>query len=738
MPRFPTLALPLAVLLSALAASAARAADPAAAPTIRADHQAEDLGHLLDVARERGEAVVVRIEPPASPGEAPQATAATVRAARARSLESSALDVVGGLGDALLAGLDQGIAGLPRLPWLAGALAEKWRTDRVNATSSADGLARIAAVLVAGLIAGLLVRAVALVLIRRRAAPPACFMDGFAAALRGLVAEGAGLAVFALVASRLIELLLPQADFARFLARDISGVAVSFGFYLIGARFLLAPDEPARRLLPIRRPVWHYRAVTVYALGAVFIYVTVLPVAAVGDGPALAGWFLLTSTATFAYKLWWFWSGRHDFAVLVHGKAATPSHLRRFAGALASWILMGVALLIWLLGRLPADSADTVRLGIAAGFTQLAVALLPILAVGADRLAAAGLGGQEADATPLRKATPAVGRTLATSAVWALGAVVLADVWGLYVMALGSAMGRAVLTAVITIGVAIVTGWSAWRFAAAYLAAHAPKLRTTPPGEDDHDEPPAQSRLATALPLVRATILGLVIGLTTLIVLSSLGLDIGPLLAGFGVVGLAISFGSQALVRDIVSGIFFMADDAFRVGEYIDTGRLKGTVEKITLRSVQLRHQSGLVHTIPFGQLQAITNASRDWATVKFNIRLERGTDLEKARKIIKKVGQEMLEDAEIAAEIILPLKLQGVADITDNAIVCRLKFTAKPNRASWVQREALKRVYAALEADGLQFASGAVTVKASDPERPPSPLAAAGVAQRMPTEVAG
>jgi small-conductance mechanosensitive channel len=179
-----------------------------------------------------------------------------------------------------------------------------------------------------------------------------------------------------------------------------------------------------------------------------------------------------------------------------------------------------------------------------------------------------------------------------------------------------------------------------------------------------------------------------------------------------------------------------MADDAFRVGEYIDTGRLKGTVEKITLRSVQLRHQSGLVHTIPFGQLQAITNASRDWATVKFNIRLEHGTDLEKMRKAIKKVGEAMLEDSELAGEIILPLKLQGVADITDNAIVCRLKFTAKPNRASWVQREALKRVYAAFDAEGLQFASGAVTVKTADSERAASALAAPGIAQRAPTEV--
>jgi small-conductance mechanosensitive channel len=737
MHSFRIFALPL-MLAMVLVGSAALADDAAAPTAIRADHQAEDIGRLLDLARDRGQEIVVRVEPPVTPGGASHATAATGPPSRARSLESSALDVLSALGNTLMTGLGEGVAGLTRLPWIADELAEKWQRDRSNAASSADALARIAAVVVAGLIAGFAVRACVLAVIRRRGPEPACFMHGFAAALRGLLAEGAGLAAFAVVAIYVIDQLLPQPDFAQFLARDVSRVAVSFGLYLLGARFLLAPEQPARRLLPIRRPAWHFRVLVIYALGAVFIYVTVLPIAVLGDASALAGWFLLTSTAITAYKVWWFWSARHDFAALVHGTAGAPSLGRRFAGALVSWLLIGVALLTWWLGRLSAESVDTVRLGIAAGFTQIAVALLPLLAAGADRLTEAGLGDEQGAATPLHKALAAVGRTIATSAVWVLGAVALADVWGVYPLAVGSATGRAILTAVITIGVAVITGWSAWRFAAAYLAAHAPKLHTGLPGQTDEPEPPAQSRLATALPLVRAAILGLVIGITTVIVLSSLGVDIGPLLAGFGVIGLAISFGSQALVRDIVSGIFFMADDAFRVGEYIDTGRLKGTVEKITLRSVQLRHQSGLVHTIPFGQLQAITNASRDWSTVKFNLRLEHGTDLEKMRKAIKRVGQAMLEDPELAGEIIVPLKLQGVADITDSAIVVRLKFTAKPNRASWVQREALKRVYAAFEAEGLQFASGAVTVKTADAEHLPSALAAASVAQLTPTEVVG
>ncbi|MFX7548878.1 mechanosensitive ion channel family protein, partial [Acinetobacter baumannii] len=85
-------------------------------------------------------------------------------------------------------------------------------------------------------------------------------------------------------------------------------------------------------------------------------------------------------------------------------------------------------------------------------------------------------------------------------------------------------------------------------------------------------------------------------------------------------------------------------DDAFRVGEYIDTGKLKGTVEGMSVRSLRLRHQNGQVHTVPFGQIQSVTNYSRDWTTVKFNLRLARDVDLELVRRTVKKIGQEMLE----------------------------------------------------------------------------------------------
>jgi small-conductance mechanosensitive channel len=231
----------------------------------------------------------------------------------------------------------------------------------------------------------------------------------------------------------------------------------------------------------------------------------------------------------------------------------------------------------------------------------------------------------------------------------------------------------------------------------------------------------AGSRLHTMLPLAR-TALGITIAvLATLIVLSRLGVNIAPLIAGASVLGLAVSFGSQSLVRDVVSGIFYLADDAFRVGEYIDVGKAKGMVEGFTLRSIKLRHQSGSLHTVPFGQLGHITNFSRDWTTMKFNSRFARDTDLEKLRKVVKKIGLEMMQDPEFNDELIEPLKMMGVVDIADNALVIRFKFTARPSNPSGVQRNAIKRMFQIFPEAGIEFASGTIAVQAiSDRSRPP------------------
>ncbi len=196
-----------------------------------------------------------------------------------------------------------------------------------------------------------------------------------------------------------------------------------------------------------------------------------------------------------------------------------------------------------------------------------------------------------------------------------------------------------------------------------------------------------------------------------LIVLSSLGVNIGPLLAGAGVIGLAVGFGAQKLVADILSGFFFLLDDAFRVGEYIQAGSIRGTVETITLRNVMLRHHLGMLQVVPHSDLGAVTNYMRGGIIIKFPLEFPYDTDVNKVRKIIKKVGQEMLKDEVLGEDFLAPIKSQGVYAITNSIMVIRVKFTAKPGKQFVIKREAFRRLTEAFNARGIYYAHRKVIV---------------------------
>ncbi|NRB21090.1 MAG: mechanosensitive ion channel [Rhodobacteraceae bacterium] len=223
------------------------------------------------------------------------------------------------------------------------------------------------------------------------------------------------------------------------------------------------------------------------------------------------------------------------------------------------------------------------------------------------------------------------------------------------------------------------------------------------------------SRLATLLPLFRGGILAVVVVSIGLIVLLELGINVSPLFAGAGVVGLAIGFGSQTLVRDIFSGAFFLVDDAFRKGEYIDIGDVKGTVEKISVRSFQLRHHLGALQTIPFGEIRVLTNYSRDWVIMKLPLRVTYDTDVEKVRKMIKKLGQELLNDPVIGENFIQPLKSQGVIEMQDSAMIIRVKFMTKPGDQWLVRKKVYEEIRQLFEREGIRFAHREVTVRLAE-----------------------
>lgn len=311
--------------------------------------------------------------------------------------------------------------------------------------------------------------------------------------------------------------------------------------------------------------------------------------------------------------------------------------------------------------------------------------------------------------TIIRQAHQVFNVVLATIlATWVL------SLWGVQIPYAAHAV-KALFESLVVVALALV----GWRFASGYierkLAEATPEAEEKEADVDDEfGGAVARGRSHTLLPMVRKVLGTVLMVMVALIIISSLGVNIGPLLAGAGVLGLAVGFGAQKLVSDVLSGFFFLLDDAFRVGEYIQTGSIRGTVESITLRNVMLRHHLGMLQIVPHSDLGAVTNYMRGGIVIKFPLEFPYDTDIDKVRKIIKKVGQAMLTDEEVGEDFILPIKSQGVHQITNSVMVIRVKFTAKPGKQFVIKREAFRRITEALNAKGIYYAHRKVIVDIS------------------------
>ena len=227
------------------------------------------------------------------------------------------------------------------------------------------------------------------------------------------------------------------------------------------------------------------------------------------------------------------------------------------------------------------------------------------------------------------------------------------------------------------------------------------------------------TRMATLLPIFRYVVVIILFSIAVMIILSELGFDIGPIFAGAGVVGIAVGFGAQTLIRDIFSGAFFLLDDAFRKGEYVEIEGIKGTVEKISIRSFQLRHHLGALHTIPFGEIKQLTNYSRDWVMMKLPLRVTYDTDVEKVRKLVKKLGQSLLEHPQVGHTFMQPLKSQGVYKMEDSAMIIRVKFMTKPGEQFVTRKVVYESIQDLFAREGIKFAHKEVTVRLADEKDP-------------------
>jgi len=470
----------------------------------------------------------------------------------------------------------------------------------------------------------------------------------------------------------------------------------------IVAGFLLAPGggRAARfRIIPMSDPAakfWQRRIILAVSVLA-FAWVTLGLLRTLGVSPAglkmlsyIAGVFLLG----LGLEVIW----RHP--TIEPAAELTPRRLGRRGRSVLATILLAVIWVLWALHLMP-------------GFWLLLIAgALPLL-LSVSRVSVAYLlrpvEGAAEDSAPILAAV-ALERGL-RAALIILAALFLAYVWDIDLIQLtardtvATRLIRGGLSAVVIVLVADFL----WRLARALIDR---KLSSAVAVDHiDNEEARRRARLRTLLPILRNVLMVVFMAVAAMMVLSALGVEIGPLIAGAGVIGVAVGFGAQTLVKDVISGVFYLLDDAFRIGEYIQSGSYKGTVESFSLRSVKLRHHRGPLYTVPFGELGAVQNMSRDWVIDKMMIGITYDSNLDTAKKLIKQIGKDLAADPEFKPHILEPLKMQGVEQFGDYAIQIRMKMMTKPGEQFAIKRKALALIKKAFDANGIKFAFPTVQV---------------------------
>ena len=472
-------------------------------------------------------------------------------------------------------------------------------------------------------------------------------------------------------------------------------------------RFLLAPGAPRFRVLPVAQAsALHWFAWTRTLAGY-----TVAEIVLAGLLPRLE---VSDDVAALLILLW----ALGGLGLSLVALFRRPAHRAGRPGAHArTWAIacyLGLAMAALFLGAFPVFALMLIAAGLPAAIIASRRAVAHLLRpAGSDAVGAMPPG------------LVAAGLERALQAVLILGGLWLAiSVFGVGMGTMAAAddplprLLRGALNALLILLAADV----AWHLARSWIDRQLIEAGRANEADDTGDDAPghAQSsadavrrraRLLTLLPILRNVGFAVLAVMAVLMALSALGLQVGPLLAGAGVVGVAVGFGAQTLVKDIISGMFYLLDDAFRVGEYIVSGSYKGTVESFSLRSVKLRHHRGPLFTVPFGGLGAVQNLSRDWVIDKIQVGVTYDTDLARVKQAIRQVSREIMDQPELAQVILEPLKSQGVYAMGDFAIQVRMKIKTRPGEQFVVRRVIYDKIKTTFDRNGIRFAFPTVTV---------------------------
>jgi small conductance mechanosensitive channel len=246
--------------------------------------------------------------------------------------------------------------------------------------------------------------------------------------------------------------------------------------------------------------------------------------------------------------------------------------------------------------------------------------------------------------------------------------------------------------------------------------------RATAGDGDDDNEALSQRRA------LRASTLGAVLGsaatvtvvtLAALLLLGELGVQLGPLIAAIGIVGLALGFGAQRLVQDLLSGLFILLEDQFGVGDVVDTGEIIGTVEGVNLRLTRVRDVGGTLWHLPNGDIRRAGNFSHGWARAVVDVDIAYDTDVGRATAVIEAAANQLLHDDARGQGVTGAAEVWGVQDLGADGVALRVAMPTAPAHQWAVERELRARIKAALDAEGLEipFPQRTVWVRPQDPE---------------------
>ncbi|MDO9500741.1 mechanosensitive ion channel domain-containing protein, partial [Falsiroseomonas sp.] len=258
-------------------------------------------------------------------------------------------------------------------------------------------------------------------------------------------------------------------------------------------------------------------------------------------------------------------------------------------------------------------------------------------------------------------------------------------------------LGAMLLSSLVSIALTVAVALTVWEVANAAIARYLARL--------SRDAQAARSaRVRTLLPMLRTILSGTIIVFVALNVLTEIGVNVAPLIAGAGVIGLAIGFGSQTLVRDVITGIFLLFEDAVAVGDVVSVGGLAGVVEQLSIRSIKLRAQDGSIHIVPFSAVTTVTNMTRDFSFAVLDISVAYGEDTDRVVEVMKEVAADIRADPKFNPIVRDDLEVLGVERLADSGVVIRARIKGEPMARWSLGREFNRRIKQRFDQLGIEI----------------------------------